>query len=994
MSLLGDAIGGAFSAIMPTAVTDGVQKIKNWYNEKDLQELIEKHYKDSFGDNTWPEEFDPNNISFVNAYNAIPVNSHTKYGTIAKNVVETIDNYLNKRAERHFWSKGKKGDPLQRFLLEWRRWAIDKLAALDDSPGSDTIVYKRLEYLEAILEIKNANNESYFQTGIYKRENTKFDTFEQMKENLDEYQIYKALREQQKSVHDTLVESIPAATTYYNSSLNFCYLAADIQAHANNFRPKRFYNFQTNKNSLSSTARDIFTRLHKSYKGSILKSILEMSYINFSNTSKATPPVTDSPFYTFAEKFISKENPDVKDKKMIAFPWSTPENKAEHLKEFQDLGRDVLNISELTAALELAIQQTANAGNVWAKGAGEKALLDMMADYKSAMLVLETHFNTFLQKHTTLRRQKFGASTSTEATYWKNNFKKMKKEYLILRNASSSESEIFNIFAKAELKLITLPANTAEDVNVAMALHNRNAHRRGLPIITSENNPALPISNEDAAKVKFDFEVTQFRKKAGALQIPLVTVGLFTLINKPHFQSFNSKTSQRVEAFDLVWNESDSYQNWMDGFTTRDSEFLNTFNTIISTINKTLQPENRATLQNQKDEIESKKQILAKIFEDLNKKINDEAPNWKYKKFGIISLPVRLGKPFNRKARNFANTLRLELKNQREKSFDLIKQALEILDSVKPENVPVDNMGLLNASEPAPALNPSPVSYVQAIQEQIAIDIATEAKAEADDEAAEIEHKAFMAREDEYLAAAEALINKQISDSNASPVLPGGQPIGALAAPAAALPVLEDATVRLNVHVFHVTMPANPVLIPSPKSTTSTVLIEEVKEEKIQEIDESFHDRFDSFSLKFFAWKIDMSNPLIFFPDENALMKFFEDGKAFKDVTAPYDFNIVKMLMAMLIQKIDKFVALPKHKNSINSSFAQLKLFSIILKLASRESPESYQQHLDEFDDLRKKTFASNLQSLTFYRQSRTESLPAQRRIKADMSKHSTSPRK
>jgi hypothetical protein len=239
MSFLAGALGSVISAITPTLVSDSVQTIKDWYNEKKLQTKIDDLYRQYFGE-ALPDEFNTKNTTFDRAKKAKPINSHSKYGIIANEIVEAIDTYIKSRSKRYFWSKGKNADPLHRFLYEWRRWAIEELAGFEDSPESDSKIDKRLNYLYEILTQKS----EYFQIGVLNRENNKFNTFEKMKKILDQYSCL----ENRKSINIMLSESLNPARKLYASSLKFCYLAADTKSNKNSFLQAEFYDFETIRN--------------------------------------------------------------------------------------------------------------------------------------------------------------------------------------------------------------------------------------------------------------------------------------------------------------------------------------------------------------------------------------------------------------------------------------------------------------------------------------------------------------------------------------------------------------------------------------------------------------------------------------------------------------------------------------------------------------------------------------------------------------------------
>jgi hypothetical protein len=666
MSLLTSAVRGVASAVAPSLVT-GVQSIKDWYNEKKLLQEIDDLHKQYLAEDK-PEEFNPENVTFERSKIAKAVNRNGKYDLIANDLVETIDDYLLKRSKRSIFSNGRKGDPLQRFLYEWRRWAIGQLAGYDDSVESEMKVYARLTYLEEIIR------QQLFQNGRYTRENSKFSTFEKMRAILGKFSSFKEIRENQKSVNITLGESLNSAAVFYASSLRFCYLAADSNAYENNFQPEHFYRFDQDKKFLSKLEKKIYARLYKNYKGSILKSILDLSFLNFHNSSKVETPATESLFYTSPDKFVSSAVPNIRSLSIASFPWSTPENESEHLIAFQNLGREVLNISELTSALELAIKLTAEAGNVWAKGPGEMALLKMMSDYRNGIMDLEKHFKEYLDMHSLAMRAHFHEKSNKDKNNWLANFQKMKNQFANMQAASAIILEKFELTRK---KLEALPVNNLENANVSLELHNRNAKRNGKPLISSLNTIG-PVSTQ----VVFDAKVADVRRKIEALEIALFETDIFTMIDKPVFESYNVKTCSHVSPFSPEWNENNSYQNWIDGFTSRNSSFFREYHAVIADINKTLQPNNFATLDKQKEDIETQRKVLYKVFREMIAKITDEQPRWKTKHFLGIPLPVRLGPPFNRKATAFANLLKDELRDQLKKSIDVANETIKFISSI------------------------------------------------------------------------------------------------------------------------------------------------------------------------------------------------------------------------------------------------------------------------------------------------------------------------
>jgi hypothetical protein len=620
------------------------------------------------------------------------------------------------------------------------------------------------------------------------------------------------------------------------------------------------------------------------------------------NTSKASYSVTYSAFYASPDKFISKRIPTLDDKDPTSFPWSTKETETQHLVAFQNLGRDILNISELTYALELAIKQTADAGNVWAKGAGEEALLKMMEDYNKEMIKLQADFELYFDVHSEEMRGHFDGKSGREAQHWAENFRLMKIEYNCIVAASYA---ILGKFKLTQEKLMSLPENISEDTVASLALYNQNAKRNGLPVISlsssSISDKPMPIAKERLAA-----EIVNIRKKIGSLKIPIQDNGVITIIDKPIFETYNAKSQLHTLPFSSEWNEHDSYQNWMEGFTSRNRSFFKKYHAAVTAINNIFQPEEVATLNKQKQSIEEQQQTLAKLIEELNKKIDDEAPRWKVRRFGFILLPVRLGRPFNRKARNFANLLKHELGIQVEQTIDLTNESISFLNSViGPEIV-------LNSREQ------------QHTQPSLELQSEAEEKQMPNVVVDRFELKKFLAETKSFLVEAKNRNLAATSSVTANPV---------------------------GTEIKH-----------KPEQ-----IIEEMK---IEEADEPFDISYENLYNKFLTWKKDKSSPLTLFPNATSLQKYLEQGLAFKNQANPLVMGGYIKAMGCWITSIQQFInSLSEQQKDFHKvTILQLQAFTSLLSVLTITDPALHKNALAVYFKMGSNLGNSNIQHFGLFR--------------------------
>jgi hypothetical protein len=459
-------------------------------------------------------------------------------------------------------------------------------------------------------------------------------------------------------------------------SLTTLYLLSDKKAHINYFFAENFMNHgQQTYGNIANDEWNIYQRIRESENGRILNDTILLGGLNTVGFPQQTQPIY-SQYYN--EKLLAKKYP-WKESDIIEFPWN--QNGKDFLilqiETFQQLGERVLDFNSILKILDLAYDVVGGKGDRWASKPAKELLLVALSDLDATLQKLVDCFIAFIDLQNRSRHKYNHKNSINPQEDWNANFTLISQaieEIDKYKNSVKSSIEaVGNVIRKFPISsdiLDTKEKQFSQEVRKRQGIE--------FPDIAED---LIPEESSSAASSSADMgsslgKVETWINEINNLRFPITsTLNGFLIIDKPGLKIFKDDEKKFKVLFSKGWGIS-NYNNWANGFVTYHQKFFNDFHETLDQLKLSISSKDINNIQTQQTHLNA-------IFTQISNELDKERPMWKFK-YGIF--PIRLGRPFNRRAASFANLFKTELETTYVSMNSLIGKLILALKSETADN--------------------------------------------------------------------------------------------------------------------------------------------------------------------------------------------------------------------------------------------------------------------------------------------------------------------